>query len=324
MQKEQIDIADLDYFRTKDDIIFIVRGYYHPEDYIIGHPVFWGNPQGERIHPSGRRYEKDIEDVYNERLFRLLPDYKNTEIPKFAAKVPRDRIIEIFKPREALRTFLKNHKKTLWTELVFSFRDLAGIPLEDIGIFGSHLVGLSHNRSDNLQKDIDFAIYGLENFYRLKSSIEKIRNKFGFSKISPSHIKWHTKKYGQSLSKEATNFPKTLKRKWSSLQIAEELLTTVRFVYKKDEIPPNPIISPELKEIEVEGIVTDPDGTNFMPRVFKIKSNEKTFTIVSYYWAFQSPVKIDDGVRITGMLHQDEKVISLDSPHHGIKIIGNN
>lgn len=330
----QSGLPDTDYFRVKDDIIFLTKGYYHPDGFVIATPVFWGmvhrqgnhSSDGERLHPSGRRYVKYVNEVNNEKLLRLLPHYKNTDIPRSFAKVPLEDIIEVFNPKEAFRTFLANEEKTIWRELAESFTNIGGVPSEDIGIFGSHLVDLSRTADGQLRKDIDFVIYGLDNFRKLRyGGLEKIRQKLGLGRISPDHIMWHTKKYGENHSPRATNFPETLKRKWPSLQIAPGILSTLRFVYKPDEIPSNPVISPAMRRISIVGAVETAENTNFIPRTFAVASSyqksRQKFLVVTYFWAFHSPVREGDLVEITGLIHEDLYTISIDDYYGGIMIL---
>jgi predicted nucleotidyltransferase len=317
------DLTDLDYFRTKDDIIFLTKGYYHPEGFVIAIPVFWGTPDGERIHLSGKRYHKEIDEVFNKRLFRLLPQYKNSEIPKSAARVPLNDIVEVFKPQRAFKKFLtEGNKKSIWYKIAFSFQELAKISLDDVGIFGSYLVGLAGKEEKDPIKDIDFLIRGLDNFRKLRNGgLKKIHEKFGFSPISQDHIAWHVKKYGEYFDQTLTSFPETLKRKWPTLQIAPGILSTIRFVYKKDEIPANPITSLPLERISIKGRVKAAEGVHFMPRVFEVLSSDKIFRIITYFWAFYCAVKEGDEVEITGTIHKEGNLISLDDHQSGIKII---
>lgn len=306
----KVNLTDLDYFRTKDDIIFLTKGYYHPENIVIAIPVFRPDPKGGRIHDSGRKYRKDVEEFY-----------RNPTIPKCAARIPLNDIVEVFKPRQAFKKFLTESSDSIWHKIALAFRE-EGIPLNDIGIFGSYLVGLAEKEGGGLIKDVDFLIYGLDNFRKLRNGgFRRIQEKLGFGPISQDHIAWHAKKYGQYFEPGLTNFQETLKRKWPALQIAPGILTTVRFIYKKREIPPNPITSPPLKKVIIRGKVVKDEGAHFMPRVFEISSSGQIFRIVTYFWAFYCAVKEGDEIEITGTIHQDNKTISIDDRASGIKIL---
>lgn len=304
------NLTDLDYFRTKDDIIFYAKGYYHTGDIVIAMPVFWPDPKGDRIHAFGRKYRKDVKEII-----------RNSELPKSALRVPAKDIVEVFKPRDAFKNFLAESKDSIWRKIALAFIE-EGIPFDDIGIFGSYLVGLAEKDGGGLIKDIDFLIYGLANFRKLRDgSFEKIREKLGLGRISEDHIKWHAKKYGQYFEPGPTNFQETLKRKWPSLQIAPGILSTVRFVYKENEVPPDPVTSAPFEEIIIRGKVIKDEGIHFMPRVFEISSANQIFRVVTYFWAFYCAVKEGDEVEITGTLHKDMVLITLDDGSCGIKII---
>ena len=58
-----------------------------------------------------------------------------------------------------------------------------------------------------------------------------------------------------------------------------------------------------------------------MPRVFEIACSHGKMTVVTYYWALYCPVKEGDEVEITGVLHQNNNLISIDDNQNGIKII---
>lgn len=305
------NLTDLDYFRTKDDIIFYAKGYYHPENIVIAIPVFWPDPEGDRIHESGRKYRKDVKEIV-----------RHDKIPKSAVRVPSEDIVAVFRPREAFKKFMAEFDDSIWRKIAIAFIE-EGIPQKDIGIFGSYLVGLAEKKDGGLIKDVDFLIYGLENFRKLKEGgFEKVREKLGLGRISKEHIKWHAEKYGRYFKPGLTNFEETLKRKWPSLQIAPGILSTARFIYKKGEIPPNPITSPPLKRAAIRGRVVRDEGAHFMPRVFEVSSQGQIFRVVTYFWAFYCAVKKGDEVEIIGTLHEDNALISLDDGYCGIKIIG--
>lgn len=305
------NLTDLDYFRTRDDTIFLVKGYYHPEGLVIAVPVFWGDLKGERIHSSGRRYRKDVKEIY-----------RYPEIPKCASRIPLSNIVEVFKPRKAFEQFWAESNDSVWRRIALALHNTAGVPLDDIGIFGSYLVGLANRDNGGLVKDVDFLIYGLDNFRKLKDGgFREIQRNLGFGPISEDHIKRHEEKYGKYFEPGLTNFSETLKRKWPTLQIGPGLLNTVRFIYKEGEIPPDPVSSPPAGKIRIRGKVQEAEKVHFMPRVFEILSSGKIFRVVTYFWAFYCAVKEGDKIEITGTLHQDGNLITVDDYDSGIKII---
>lgn len=315
-------LTDLDYFRAKNDIFFLVKGYYHPSNGFFAYPVFWPDKNGDRFQPKLQKtFSKNTSDVNNQKIFKLYPYYRHKFIPRNIPLVPKNEIIETFKPREKLKDFLKKEKGTIWFKIYQAISEIGGVPSKDIGIFGSYLIELSHNTKGDQAKDIDFVIYGIDNCLKIKNKIEEILNFLGAKHISEDHINYHQQKFGAEFNPRINSFKKTLARKWSAIQIAKGLLATIRFVYQDYEIPPNPLSSSVKKPAQVEGMVIDDFGTNFMPRVFSIQKNNKTYRVVTYFWGFQEAVKNGDRTLITGNLHQDDVTISIDSIEHGIKIL---
>ncbi len=311
---------DLEYFISFDKIVYLIKGPYHPVDKVFAYPVFWPDENGDRIHPKFGRFKKEVSD-FNEKIFTIHPEYRHNGVPHDTPLIPREHISEIFRPRERVKYFLEREKETVWHEIFSYLTKELKIPENDVGIFGSYLVGLHKNQDNQQIKDIDFAIYGLEKFLKIKNGIENLLDHFGFTHITRKHIQRHIQKFGTLFKKDINSFEKTLANKWSSIQIKPGILNTLRFVYKPEEIPENPLASEIIEPIQIEGTVEDDAGSNFMPRVFTVKSNNKMFRVVTYFWAFQSCVKNKDRCLITGNLHKDGKTISVDAANHGIKIL---
>ena len=312
--------SDLEYFISFDHIVYLVKGPYHPPGRIFAYPVFWPDEGGDRVYPRFGRFKKEVSD-FNDRIFAIHPEYRHGGVPSNTPLVPRDHIVEIFEPRKRIKSFLKQENETVWHKIFSYLTDVLKIPKDDIGIFGSYLVGLHKNQDGRQIKDVDFAIYGLTNFFKVRQGIENLLHYFGFTHISDDHIRYHTQKFGTLFNSGVNSFEKTLANKWSSIQIKPGLLNTLRFVYKPEEMPNNPVTSEIAGSIQIEGVVEDEIGTNFMPRIFIIKSGDRKFRIVTYFWAFQSCVKNGDYCLITGNLHKDEETISVDTSAHGIKIL---
>ena len=110
-----------------------------------------------------------------------------------------------------------------------------------------------------------------------------------------------------------------LANKWSSIQISPGILSTIRFVYKKGEIPENYFDKKIDGKVKIWGKVTDDFGTNFCPRSFKMKNRDKEYTVATYFWIYQSCVKNGDFVEVYGNLREGD-VVTLDDFDDWIKI----
>lgn len=318
-----MNLIDLDYFKTKDKIIYLVKGYYHPNQRVFAYPIYWPDEKGERTEPStGQRYKKEIDELNNKRIFAVRPYYRHRYIPKNCPLIPKSEIIKVYKPKRKICDFIKKEKKTIWYKIFIGLINIAKIPRRDIGIFGSYLVDLAQDQRGKMIKDIDFAVYGKKNCMKLKETIDILRKKLGIGKISPGHIAYQQQQYGSLFNQENNSFNLTFKRKWSSLQIKKGLLSTIRFVYNRNEIPLNPIKGKTKGLVKINGLVIKAFGVNYLPRIFVIQNRDKYYKVITYYWSYHQAVKNGDFVTIFGDLFADNTIV-IDDSNHGIKIINN-
>ncbi|MCX6750515.1 MAG: hypothetical protein NTZ83_03585 [Candidatus Pacearchaeota archaeon] len=258
-----------DYILDKKDNFWIVQ--YTKGDKAYGNLVFAPNSKGERFnHLLNKSYIKVINQNQN------INEIKN--------------IKKVFKPRPF---FNKNYKNLIrkWKKLADALIFI-GINKNDIGIYGSYLIGF------DIKRDIDFVIYGKSNYKKLLKKIELIRRIIRAKKISSRHINYQAKKYQLFLSKK-NNFEQMLKNKWSSLQISKNNLATLRFVYKNNEIKEDTKLRKGKSKI-ITGRVLNSLGASLIPRTFSIKYKNKTTRVLTYFWAYQSCVKDKQRIRIFG------------------------
>jgi predicted nucleotidyltransferase len=171
--------------KTRDNVIFDVKGLVHPPNRVIAFPRFIPSPQGNRGHGKslyGKAYS------FTER-FKFL-EQKAPELivhdPVFdevLCEVPADTIIRHYKPIEKLRR-LRSAKRLGDLErnavqLAEALKEAADISWSSIGISGSLLVGLH-----TLQSDIDPVVYGVENCCKAYAALEGLL-KVGDSRFKP-------------------------------------------------------------------------------------------------------------------------------------------
>lgn len=134
-----------DFLETKDGWIFAVADYHHPEG-IRSMLRYVPDPSGERV-AGGIRYRKlDFDDAFA-FLRRERPEYVQD-----LHVVPEKDVLRLYAPSEGLKGVAAQDPR------VRAIADLladGGIPLDQMGITGSMLVGL-HSPSS----DIDFVVYG--------------------------------------------------------------------------------------------------------------------------------------------------------------------
>jgi predicted nucleotidyltransferase len=161
--------------KTKDNVIFDVKGLVHPPNKVIAFPRFIPAPQGTRgsqNHLYGKIYS------LSERFKFLEQESPNLIVhdPVFdetLCEVPINTIKKHYKPIEKLR-LLRTSKKLgdlerKAVQLAEALKEAAGIPWSAIGISGSVLVGLYTPKSD-----IDPVVYGVENCRRAYVALENL------------------------------------------------------------------------------------------------------------------------------------------------------
>ncbi|MHA1489892.1 MAG: hypothetical protein ACTSRI_09570 [Promethearchaeota archaeon] len=171
-----IEAIEGDYLETKEDnLIFDVKGLFHPNNRKICFLRFYPAPEGDRIR-EGVKYKKiyDLKDRYS-FLREKFPKYLffSKELDLELQGVRNEDIKKIYTPREYLKTIsdkdnLTNIEKysIMLCEL---FLDDGGIPKNSIGITGSSMVNL--NRHDS---DIDLIIYGTKTSLEFQDNLKRI------------------------------------------------------------------------------------------------------------------------------------------------------
>jgi predicted nucleotidyltransferase len=164
-----------DLIKTKDNIVFDVKGLVHPPNKVVAFPRFIPSCQGTRGN-NKTLYQK----IYNlSERFEFLK--KNApglivEDPVFGeslCEVPCEAIKKYYKPIEELRK-LRNCKTLEGIErkamqFAEELKKAAKIPWNSIGISGSVMVGLF-----TVKSDIDPVVYGVENAQKAYSALRNL------------------------------------------------------------------------------------------------------------------------------------------------------
>jgi len=180
--------------KTRDNVIFDVKGLVHPPNKVIAFPRFIPSPQGTR------RSQKDLYGkIYSlSERFKFLEQNSPNLIahdPVFdetLCEVPIDTIKKHYEPIEKLR--LLRTSKTLGdlerkaVQLAEELKEASEIPWSAIGISGSVLVGLYTAKSD-----IDPVVYGVENCRKAYAALENLL------KDGESHFKPYNREELQAL-----------------------------------------------------------------------------------------------------------------------------
>jgi predicted nucleotidyltransferase len=284
-------MEECDYIMDRRNRFFIVRGYYNNED-ILACLVYQPSENGRYNKENGIRYDKVI--------------YSN----HMPYKVKFEDVVKVFKPREKFQERKYVLPKS-YANFPSAFSNI-GIPEDDIGIFGSYLIGFE------VVKDIDFIIYGMENARKLKNNVERFCSDAGVLPTGSAYVERCVKKLAvNSPYPSYIKSPRALfSNKWSTFKVDNEF-STIRFGYKENEIPPNPYSSPVEKEVVVSGYVTDDTHCMFSPRRFLMEDYE----VATYFWLLHLCVKNGQRVEVRGNLHADGKTVTIDNFSHYLKVL---
>lgn len=270
-------IEIINYILDFDDNFWFI--YYKNEMMNKGYLAYKVSDEGKFNHITKKRYVK------------VNPNKELLEIPKLYK--------QIFKPREFYKEN-KNNLTGIWKSYVDVLNEI-GISDNDIGIFGSYLIGF------DITKDVDFVIYGKDNLYKYYENINYIQSKLGVTSISPEHIDYQYNKHKVNFS-DKCDLKEIVGRNWSGIQLDNGVLSTPRFIDKDDMIIPLKKGSDKLVTVEViEGI-----ETAMLPRKAKVCYNNDIYTVYSPLWKFQSFAHRGDIIEIFGNVDNKNKLIILD------------
>ncbi|MEM3000045.1 MAG: hypothetical protein QXX34_05935 [Candidatus Bathyarchaeia archaeon] len=178
--------------RTKNGVIFDVKGLVHPPNHIIAFPRFIPSPQGTRRSPRdsyGKIYSfSDRFKFLEQNMPELI--VHDPVFDENLCEVPISMVEKHYNPIRKLGLLRTSKKLSVLeqkaVQLTEELKEAAGIPWSAIGISGSVLVGLATEKSD-----IDPVIYGAENCRKAYEALETLLkdNASGFKPYSSQELR---------------------------------------------------------------------------------------------------------------------------------------
>lgn len=293
------------YFMDHRGFIYLVRGPHHQPGRIkatlVYVPVAF---QAHKFHPkTGTYYTKLIDELGGVFCHRNAPEmlYTDPITQDTFIGIPREQVQEYVDPVEQLgrikAAFASGHPLHSVLHTLASL----GIAEMDIGVYGSHLVGLTADDSD-----IDMMIYGTENFRRWEHGAA---HAFGDKLTSRGE--------GRGLYRDlVTNYPfsfREARATWNQ-RFNPYMLTVgnasfgIRFAFSPAEVPQAESYSP-IGEILCAGEVVNVDNSAFCPCVYCVAVDklwgERTvpslIRAVSYRFNYRNLFALGDRVIVYGM-----------------------
>jgi predicted nucleotidyltransferase len=199
------DPMDGDTFITTDGFIMNTFGYEHPEDRVFAFlkyipakfRVLFNVEMLERTWRFGENQLFRAEKLYTAKNYRTFIEAFRNSFPNYLyydstrgkelITAPLDRIEQIFVPKDRL-VWLQNLSKPddlqkMALNLISLVSKESGVGWKDLGIHGSIALNMHAPESD-----IDFVVYGTENFRLMEETIQRLVNTGKLSYIAGNRI----------------------------------------------------------------------------------------------------------------------------------------
>jgi len=242
-----------DFIETWDDWIFSVVDY-HNEDGVHCLLRYVASPDGERVR-NGVRYKKMGFDEAYEFIRQRRPDYL-----KGVMVVPDDDVYRHYEPHKGLMRILDSD-----TRAKKMVNALEGVPMADMGITGSKLVGLGAETSD-----VDFIVYG-NSWFRARELLLKAIADGRIDGIDePGWKKIYAKR------KPELSFDEFYvhERRKGNRCLLDGVLTDLLFVRSWDQIGPKVPVGKDLGMKTITAKVTNAEFAFDSPAIYEVEHPE--------------------------------------------------
>jgi predicted nucleotidyltransferase len=309
--------ADGDTFVTKEGFIFNTFGYEHPTDRVFAFLKYIPSEFKALFHVDmlGRTWKYGetrlfrAEKLYTAQNYKSFiatfkknfPDYvyycrlRNKEL----ITAPLKSIERVYVPRDCLTALTKLEHPDILQKMALDLIRLlsagSGVGMDDFGVHGSIALNMHAPESD-----IDFVVYGSENFRKVEEAIARLVNAGTLSYIISNRLDAARKFQGRYNKKifmfNATRKPEEVKTKYGTHRFSS--IDPVRF----------------------QCTVSDDSETMFRPATYKI-SNYKPLDsaselpidkipdrIVSNIGCYRNVARKDSEVKVSGKLERVEEI----------------
>ena len=314
--------ADGDTFVTKDGFIFNTFGYEHPEDRVFAFLKYipaelkdlfnvqmlkrtWKYDE-KQIFRAEKLYTAHNYKTFIETFRKNFPEYlyycylRNKEL----ITAPLNFIKRVFVPRARLAALREVEKpdnlQKLALELLNMLSEESGVMLRDFGIHGSIALGMHAPVSD-----IDFVVYGSDNFRVVEATIARLVNAGKLSYIISNRLeaarKFQGRYKGKIIMYNATRKPEEVKTSYGM----------ARFI--------------SIDAVRFQCTVSDDAEVMFRPATYKITNfkpldaqSELTFDkipdrVVSNIGCYRNIARQGNEIKVAGQLERVENIKTGDA-----------
>ena len=308
---------DGDTFVTKDGFIMNTFGYEHPDDRVFAFlkyiPAqnkelfnvqmlsrtwqFGTNPLTNQLFRAEKLYTAKNYQTFIEAFRKTFPDYifYDQTRSKELITAPLEKIEQIFVPKDRL-AWLQDLKKpdklqTLALELIDVVSKEANVQKNNMGIHGSIALDMHAPESD-----MDFVVYGSENFRQVEEAIQRLVNQAKFTYIAGNRIEAARKFVGKYKGKiwmyNATKKPQEIKTQYGDYTFTA--LSPLRFT----------------------ATVCDDTETMYRPAIYKITNykpqdaqseialEQTPTTVISNIGCYRNVARTGQQIKVAGTLEK--------------------
>ncbi|MCL7402480.1 MAG: nucleotidyltransferase domain-containing protein [Thaumarchaeota archaeon] len=190
-------VRDHDFLEDSDGWMFCVVGDVHPPEGFFAYPKYTPGPGPWRR--GVQSFRRTIEKYSMSELKKLL-GYLKTSRPEYIRHdgvldaemffLPSMKVLKHYSCVEGLKNIIGKDARDVLeqflVDFIYEISDSSGVSLEYLGVTGSILLGIHHEKSD-----IDLVVYGRENYWKIIDILEE--------KTSP--------RYHHSLRRFSTVYP---------------------------------------------------------------------------------------------------------------------
>jgi predicted nucleotidyltransferase len=277
-----------DFIEDTDGWLYAVSTYDNTE--AVGCVLrYVPDPDGERIHASGRRYTKfDFDEAY-----ALIAEKK----PQYAGllhRVPQKDVKRVLRPDQEIGRIARDHPR------VQTLLDLFRLPAGTVGCTGSLLCGL-----DNESSDIDMVVYG-KHWFVAQQLVEQGIRDGKVEGLSPDMWRRVYDKRRPEIPYD--QFVLHEQRKWNRGQI-EGTYFDILYTRSYDEIMSAPSgKGPVLGTMTIEAKVKDASLAFDNPAIYDVE-HESVSRVLSFTHTYSGQAVAGETIGACGVLeqHGDER-----------------
>ena len=310
---------DKDFIETQEGLLFCVVGYLHPPDKYTAYLKYSPAQEG-RWQRGGQAYHRELAYYHAHQVGHTL-DTLRANYPGYIhycpvrnmlfSMVPQDRVLTYYRPEEHLAQLVTSPSDPLEEQvarLVESIRETTGIPLAQLGVTGSILLGIH----DPGFSDIDLTIYGRENAALLKTALAE-QSISGISPLDESFLSVWRREIAEHHSLTDQQVRWLVARRWNFLYYDQRRYLSLHPTRSDDEIQEEygDHTYKDVGVVRLQAVISEAAESIFLPAIYGIDQVRimegpavQVVEICAYEGLFSQAADVGQAVEAQGKLEE--------------------